>query len=134
MSQSVPTEGCSVQRLAAFKAQFFAACAPVLDSDFDPIPSAIAIALATPAGMRQLLRPHASWQAEARLILPGPVTEHPNDAMGPKPEILVVEIIIVRSSGNDLVWVSTSRSHRHGHRYEAEEFLDATRLMGFEDS
>jgi hypothetical protein len=60
MSQSVPTDGCSAQRLAAFNAHLVAAFAPVLDSDFDPIPSAIAMAQATPDGMRQLLRPHAS--------------------------------------------------------------------------
>ena len=92
------------------------------------------MALAIPAETRQLLRPHASWQAEARLILPGPVTEHPKDAMAPHPGSLVVEIIIVRICGNDLVWVSTSRSRRHGHRYEAKEFLDATGFVGFEDS
>ena len=134
MSQSVPTEGCSVQRLAAFKAQLFAACAPALDSDLDPIPSAIAMALAIPAATRQLLRPHASWQAEARLILPGPVTEHPKDAVAPVPGGSVVEIIVVRICGDDLVWVSTSRSRRHGHRHKPEEFLDAACFVSFEDS
>jgi hypothetical protein len=134
MSQSVPTVGCSVHRLAAFKAQFFAACAPTLDLDLDPIPSAIAMALAIPAATRQLLRPHASWQSKERLIFPEPVTEHPKDAMVPHLVDSVFEIIVVRICGSYLVWVSTSRSRRHGHRHESEKFLDATGLVSFEDS
>ena len=134
MSQSVPTEGCSVQRRAAFSAQVVAASAPVLDSDLDPIPSAIAMALATPAETRQLLRPHASWQAESRLVLPGPVTEDPKDTIVLHPRGSVVEIIVVRICGYNFVWVSTSRSRRHGHRHEAEELLYPASLVGLEDS
>jgi hypothetical protein len=134
MSQSVPTEGCSVQRLAAFKAQVVAARAPVLDSDLDPIPSAIAMALATPAETRQFLRPHASWQAEDRLVLPGPVTEEPKETMVLHPRRSVVEIIVVRIRWYNFVWVSTSGSRCHGHRHEAEKLLYSTSLVGFEDS
>ena len=92
------------------------------------------MALATPAETRQLLRPHASWQAESRLVLPGPVTEDPKDTMVLHPRGSVVEIIVVRIRGYNFVWVSTSRSRRHGHRHEAEELLYPASLVGLEDS
>lgn len=53
-------DGCSIQRFAAFNAHLVAVFAPALDSDLDPIPSAIAMAQATPDGTRQLLRAQAS--------------------------------------------------------------------------